>query len=174
MVSNVQVNAASVDRYWTVLRPHGEEISTHADGFIGVKFREDFKQLVYNVNVNNIHNITGIYLYSREDDTKNQTMILDLLKEAKEVRVKDIYKETRDLLHKKDKIEGTVALGGVTSKDLHGDLKGKSLKALHKLVVNGDTYVKVTTKQYPDGEITGSDFVAIERFFPDTTDFRWK
>jgi len=33
---------------------------THAHGYIGLKFTEDFKKLVYNVNVNNIDNITGI------------------------------------------------------------------------------------------------------------------
>lgn len=168
------INAVPVDRYWTVLQGELDgESNTSAIGFIGVKFREDFKQLVYNVNVNNIDNITGIYLYSRASDTKNETIILNLLKEAKEVRVKDIFKETRKLLNKTHQIEGTVAVGGVTSEDLRGELKGKSLKALHKLLVNGDTYVEITTKQFPHGEIGGGDFVAIERFFPDTSDFRW-
>jgi hypothetical protein len=172
LLSNTGVNAVSVDRYWTVLE--GDDGSnTSASGFIGVKFREDFKQLVYNVNVNNIGNITGIYLYSRADDTKNQTMILDLLREAKEVRVKDIFQETNNLLNKKHQIEGTVAVGGATSEDLQGELRGKSLKALHKLLVDGDAFVEITTKQYPQGEIGGGDFVPIERFFPDTTDFRW-
>ena len=172
LLCNTGVNAVSVDRYWTVLE--GDDGSnTSASGFIGVKFREDFKQLVYNVNVNNIGNITGIYLYSRADDTKNQTMILDLLREAKEVRVKDIFQETNNLLNKKHQIEGTVAVGGATSEDLQGELRGKSLKALHKLLVDGDAFVEITTKQYPQGEIGGGDFVPIERFFPDTTDFRW-
>ena len=97
-----------------------------------------------------------------------------MLQEAKEVRVKDLYQETRLLLNKTKQIEGTVAVGGVTSEDLDGELKGKSLKALHKLLVNGHTYVVVTTKKFPNGEIGGSDFAQIERFFPDTTDFRWK
>jgi CHRD domain-containing protein len=173
--SHLGVSAASVDRYWTVLTPdkHLQE-KTSATGFVGVKFREDFKQLVYNVNVNNIDNITGINLYSRGDDTKNRTLILDLLKEAKEVKVKDIFKKTSKLLHKTTQIEGTVAVGGVTSKDLNGELKHKSLKALYKLLINGDTYVRVTTKQFPHGEIRGGDFVAIDRFFPDTSDFKWK
>jgi hypothetical protein len=172
--SNTEVNALSVDRYWTVLKPDRHlQADTSATGFVGIKFREDFKQLVYNVNVNNIDNITGIYLYSRANDTKNGTMILDLLKEAKEVKVKDIFQETSKLLNKTQQIEGTVAVGGVTSKDLHGELKGKSLKALYKLLINGDTYVKITTKQFPRGEIGGGDFVAIDRFFPDTSDFKW-
>jgi hypothetical protein len=173
VLSKMGVNGIAVDRYWTVLEPDRHEPDTFANGFMGVKFREDFKQLVYNVNVNNIENITGIYLYSRGNDTNNRTMVLDLLKEAKEVRVKNIFQETSKLLDKTHEIEGTVAVGGVTSKDLHGDLKGKSLKALHKLLINGDAYVEITTKQFPQGEIWGGDFVAIERFFPDTSDFRW-
>ena len=170
----MEVNALSVDRYWTVLEPHRElQANTSASGFVGIKFREDFKQLVYNVNVNNIDNITGIYLYSRVDDTKNGTLILDLLKEAKETKVKDIFQGTSKLLNKTKQIEGTVAVGGVTSKDLHGILKGKSLEALYDLLVKGGTYVKITTKQFPRGEIGGGDFVAIDRFFPDTSDFKW-
>jgi hypothetical protein len=168
------VNALSVDRYWTVLKPDRHlQANTSATGFVGVKFREDFKQLVYNVNVNNIDNITGIYLYSREDDTKNRTMILDLLKEAKEVKVKDVFQQTNKLINKTKQIEGTVAVGGVTSKDLNGELKGQSLEALYKLLIKGGTYVKITTKQFPHGEIGGGDFVAIDRFFPDTSDFKW-
>ncbi|MDW0331240.1 MAG: CHRD domain-containing protein, partial [Nitrososphaeraceae archaeon] len=147
---------------------------TYAHGFIGVKFREDFKQLVYNVNVNNIDNITGIYLYSRGNDNEEPRIILDLLKEAKEVRVKDIFKETSTLLGKKHEIEGTVSVGGVTSDDLRGDLKGKSLKDLHKLMLHGGTFIKILTKEFPRGEIGGSDFVPIDRFFPDMSDFRWK
>jgi len=86
------IHALPVDRYWSVLEPQKQ--STNANGFIGLKFREDFKQLVFNVNVNNIDNITGIYLYNRGDNTqnKNASMILDLLEESKEVKVKDKFK----------------------------------------------------------------------------------
>ncbi|MDW0265626.1 MAG: CHRD domain-containing protein [Nitrososphaeraceae archaeon] len=167
--------AVQVERYWSVLEAYDHSSpNTDAEGFIGVKFREDFKQLVYNVNVNNIDNITGIYLYSRGNDNEEPRIILDLLKEAKEVRVKDIYKDTSTLLGKKHEIEGTVSVGGVTSDDLRGDLKGKSLKDLHKLMLHGGTFIKILTKEFPRGEIGGSDFVPIDRFFPDMSDFRWK
>jgi CHRD domain len=170
------VYALQVDRYWSVLE--GNQLTpstvTYAHGFIGLKFREDFKQLVYNVNVNNIDNITGIYIYSRGDNTKNPTMLLDLLKEAKEVKVKEKFKETNILLAKKHEVEGTVAVGGVTSDDLQGDLKAKSLRDLHKLMLNGGIFVIVTTKEFPRGEIGGGEFVPIDRFFPDISDFNWK
>lgn len=167
------IHALPVDRYWSVLEPQKQ--STDANGFIGLKFREDFKQLVFNVNVNNIDNITGIYLYNRGDNTqnKNTTMILDLLEESKEVKVKDKFKEASTMLSKKHEIEGTVAVGGVTSDDLRGELEGRSLKSLHKLVQNEDVYVIVVTKQFPQGEIYGYEFVPIDRFFPDISDFKW-
>lgn len=171
---NETANALPVDRFWSVLETNPlKEQKTFANGFIGIKFREDFKQLVYNVNVNNIDNITGIYLYSRPDDAKKATMILDLLQEAREVKVKDIFQESNSLLNKKHEIQGTVAVGGVTSTDLQGVLEGKSLKALHRMVTAGDTYVVVTTKQFPLGEIGGGDFIPIDRFFPDISDFQW-
>jgi len=173
--SNTTVNALQVDRYWSVLE--GDQLIpptiTYAHGFIGLKFREDFKQLVYNVNVNNIDNITGIYVYSRGDNTKNASMLLNLLEEAKEVKVKEKFKEASVMLAKKHEVEGTAAIGGVTSDDLQGELKGKSLEDLHKLMLNGGIFVIVVTKEFPRGEIGGGEFVPIDRFFPDISDFDW-
>ena len=173
--SNTTVKALQVDRYWSVLE--GNQLTpptiTYAHGFIGLKFREDFKQLVYNVNVNNIDNITGIYVYSRGDNTKNASMLLNLLEEAKEVKVKEKFKEASLMLAKKNEIEGTAAIGGVTSDDLQGELKGKSLEDLHKLMLNGGIFVIVVTKEFPRGEIGGGEFVPIDRFFPDISDFDW-
>ena len=172
--SSTTVNAVQVDRYWGVLQAyHQNSPTSSAHGFIGVKFREDFTQLVYNVNVNNIDNITGIFLYSSGDDTKNPTMILDLLEEAREVKVKNKFREASTILASEHEVEGTVAVGGVTSDDLQGELKGKSLKDLHEMLVKGETYVVVDTKEFPLGEIGGGEFVPIDRFFPDTSDFQW-
>ena len=167
------VHALPVDRYWSVLE--SPQQSTDANGFIGLKFREDFKQMVFNVNVNNIDNITGIYLYNFGNSTQNRnaSMILDLLEESKEVKVKDKFKEASMMLLKKHEIEGTVSVGGVTSDDLQGELTGRSLKSLHKLAQNEDVYVIVATKQFPQGEIYGQEFVPIDRFFPDISDFNW-
>ena len=173
--SNTTIKALQVDRYWSVLE--GNQLTpptiTYAHGFIGLKFREDFKQLVYNVNVNNIDNITGIYVYSRGDNTKNASMLLNLLEEAKEVKVKEKFKEASLMLAKKNEVEGTAAIGGVTSDDLQGELKGKSLEDLHKLMLNGGIFVIVVTKEFPRGEIGGGEFVPIDRFFPDISDFDW-
>ena len=109
-------NAVQVDRYWSILQAYDQDETlspskSYAQGFIGVKFREDFKQLVYNINVNNIDNITGIFLYSHGPNLKNSTLILDLLEEAKEVQVRDKFKEASVMLSSKDEVEGTVAVG---------------------------------------------------------------
>lgn len=166
--------AVQVDRYWSVLEPYDQSApNTYAHGFIGVKFREDFKQLVYNVNVNNIDNITGIYLYSRGNDNEDPRIIFDLLHEAKEVRVKDKFHEASVLLNKEHEVEGTVSVGGITSDDLQGELKGKSLRDLHKLMLDGGAFITITTKEFPKGEIGGGEFVPIDRFFPDMSDFEW-
>jgi hypothetical protein len=125
--------------------------------------------------VNKIDNITGIYLYSDADLTnnKNSTMILDLLQESREVKVSNRFKDANILLTKKHEVEGTVGVGGVTSDDLQGELKGESLRTLHRLVQNEDVFVVVATNEFPQGEIFGHEFVPIERFFPDTSDFEW-
>jgi len=131
--------------------------------------------MVFNVNVNNIDNITGIYLYNHGDNTQNRnaTMILDLLNKSKEVKVKDKFKEASKMLSKKHEIEGTVPVGGVTSDDLEGVLKGKSLKSFHKLVQNKIVNVIVATNEFLQGEIYGRQFVPNDRFFPDISDFKW-
>jgi len=171
----ISINAVQVDRYWSVLDGYQQNppTITHAHGYIGLKFTEDFKKLVYNVNVNNIDNITGIYIYSRGENNHGGNMILDLLEEAKEVKVKAKYEETNLNLTDGIEAKGSVAVGGVTSDDLRGELNGKSLVDLQKLMLDGKLYVTVQTKDFPLGEITGDEFVPIDRFFPDISDFDW-
>jgi hypothetical protein len=173
--SEMSINAVQVDRYWSVLDGYQQNppTITLAHGYIGLKFTEDFKKLVYNVNLNNIDDITGIYLYSKGDNNHGGNMILDFLDEAKEVKVKEKYEETNLNLTDDYEVVGSIAVGGVTSDDLKGELNGKSLMDLQKLMINGKVYVTVQTKDFPLGEITGDEFVPIDRFFPDISDFDW-
>jgi hypothetical protein len=62
---NISV-AELVDRFYCVLDGDKQvpPNNTHGHGFVGLKFTKDSRQLVYNVNVNDIDNITGIYLNS--------------------------------------------------------------------------------------------------------------
>jgi hypothetical protein len=60
------VNAELVDRFCCIL--DGDQQvppnNSYGHGFVGLKFTKDSRQLVYNINVNDIDNITGIYLNS--------------------------------------------------------------------------------------------------------------
>lgn len=169
---NNSVNA-ELDRFWCVLDgdQQAPPNNTFGHGFVGLKFTEDSSKLVYNVNVNDIDNITGIYVYSSGNKTQNVTMLLDLLEEAKELKVKgDDINMTNVSPYK---VEGTVAVGGMTSHDLQGELEGKTLADLKKLMLDGRVYVEVQTKDFPLGEIRGDEFVPIDRIFPDISDFQW-
>jgi len=168
--SNPIVFAENVDRFWGVLtgQQHVPPNNTNAVGYVGLKFADDPSRLVYNVNVDDIHNITGVYLYEG-NKKQNGTMILDLLEEAKELKNDDIniIKVTEH------EIEGTLAVGGVTSDDLQGKLKGKSLSDLRKMIMEEQVYVSILTKAYPHGEIRGNEFIPIDRALPDISDFHW-
>jgi maltodextrin utilization protein YvdJ len=91
------------------------------------------KRLVFNVNVENIENITGVYIY-HGDKNQNGTVVLDLMEEAKELGNDDenIVHVTREGL-----ITGTVSVDGVTAEDLQGQLKDKSLKDLYMSMIDG-------------------------------------
>jgi CHRD domain len=159
-----------LDRYWMVLS--GDQLSPHVNtdaiGFVSLKFDNDSTRLIYNVNLDNIHNVTGVYLYY-SDPTGNDTKVLNLLEEAtesnKQFKVAQIVGP--------HETTGTVGLGGVTKQDLKGPLKGYSLLHLHKLVDEGKMFVVVHTNDFPGGEIRGNSFVAIDRVFPDLDEFRW-
>jgi hypothetical protein len=171
MYSNLTVYAENVDRYWSVLTGDKQvpPNSTDSVGFVGLKFQEDMKKLVFNVNVENIENITGVYIY-HGDKNQNGTVVLDLMEEAKELGNDDenIVHVTREGL-----ITGTVSVGGVKADDLQGQLKDKSLKDLYKSIADGRIYVTVHTEDFPHGEIRGDSFIPIDRVFPNISDFRW-
>ena len=160
-----------LNRYWVAL--NGEQqrppVDTDARGFVGFKFSDDYNQLIYNVNLHNIHNLTGIYLYYG-NDTQNSKPVLDLLKKTKESNRED---ERASEITKDGHTTGTVNLGGITKKDLGGALKGKSIPDLYKLTLDGMLYVVVHTKDFPDGEIRGHSFVGMDDVFHDSDSFNW-
>ena len=166
------VNAVDqLDRYWIVLDgdQHIPPIETDAVGFVGLKFQDDTTRLVYNINLDNIHNVTGVSLYHKNKD-QNGTLVLDLLKEAGESN-REFAKVSE--ITRAGEITGTISLGGVTKEDLSGELQGKSLSDLRELMHNGELYIAVHTKDFPNGEISGYSFIGIDRIFPDLDEFEW-
>ena len=166
------VNAVDqLDRYWIVL--DGDQqiplVETDAVGFVGLKFQDDTTRLVYNINLDNIHNVTGVSLYHKNKD-QNGTLVLDLLKEAGESN-REFAKVSE--ITRAGEITGTISLGGVTKEDLSGELQGKSLSDLRELMHNGELYITVHTKDFPNGEISGYSFIGIDRIFPDLDEFEW-
>lgn len=72
------------------------------------------------------------------------------------------------------KTRGTVSMGAAISDDLQGQLKGKKLSDLHKLIDNGTVYVTIHTKDFPNGEIRGNSFVPMDDLFPTDSEIDWK
>jgi hypothetical protein len=170
--SNPTVNAEDLDRFWSALT--GEQqtppVTTDALGYIGLKFQDDRSRLVYIVNAEHIGKIIAVNIYQK-DNGQNGTIVLDLLHSPRELMkgVDKVVDKTPE-----GKTKGTVSIGGATSDDLKGQLKGKTLSDLHELMVNGSVYVIMHTKDFPNGEIRGNSFVGIDRLFPDFTDIKWE
>jgi hypothetical protein len=134
--NNSLANAVeNLDRYWSVLTGNQQTppVNTSAVGFIALKFTDDVTRLVYIVNVENIRNVTGVNLYEGSHG-QNGSVILDLLNGTRELR-----KNVDQLLHINEhgRIRGTISIGGATKDDVQGQLKGKSLSDLNKLIANG-------------------------------------
>jgi hypothetical protein len=92
----------------------------------------------FKVNVTNLDNIKAAQIHIGEFG-QNGEIIVSLLKSLSPVDVQN----------------GTLVEGQVTSSDLVGPLKGKTINELVQLFNNTKTYVNIHTEQYPNGEIRG-------------------
>ena len=138
------VFAENVDRFWAVLTGSKQtpSVNTDAVGFVALKFAEDFSKLVYSVNVNNVKNVTGVYIfYGNNSDDKN--VVLELTDGRRELKPHaNILTNITD----EGGITGTLSSGAVNASDLKGELKGKLLSDLYKLVTDGRLFVNIHTK----------------------------
>ena len=161
----------NLDRYWSILTGDQQTppVTTDAIGYVGLKFQDDRTRLLYIVNAEHIGKVTAVYLY-QIDKPQNGKIVLDLLHSPRELKSIDKVVDKTP----QGKTKGTVSMGGAISDDLHGQLKGKTLSDLHKLIDNGTVYITIHTKDFPNGEIRGNSFVGIDRIFPDFTDIKWK
>ena len=170
--SNPIVNAENqIDRYWTGLTGNQQipPVKTDALGFVGLKFQDDLSRFVFTVNAENIGNVTGIYIYKGKEN-QNGTVVLDLMKAERDLKMdKRIINVTSE-----GKMTGTLTTGGITKKELQGELKGKSVSDFYNLMTNGSIYVSILTKDFPKGEIRGNSFVGIDDLFPTDIGIQWK
>jgi hypothetical protein len=172
LVSTLTQNSyGQLNRYWVALNTEQNlpPVITDAKGFVGFKFSDGFNRLIYTVNVHNIDNITGVYLYLK-NDTLGKAPILDLLKKHKESnREKDRWSDVT----KDGQITGTINLSGVTKEHLTGAVKGESMKDVHKFMSEDLLYIVVYTKDYPNGELSGDSFVGMDDVFHGADEFKW-
>jgi len=113
-------------------------VKTKAMGKAEFKLSKDGKELSFKLNVKNIQNVTAAHIHMGKKG-ENGEPIAGLFAGPK----------------KEGNFSGTLAEGTIMDKDLMGDLQGKSLDALIKLIKSGGAYVNVHTDAYPDGEIRG-------------------
>ena len=113
-------------------------VKTKATGEVKFKLSSDGKTLSYTLDVKNIENTTAAHIH-RGMKGKNGPPVANLFTGPK----------------KEGKFSGVLSKGTITAKDLSGDLMGKSLDDLVKLIKAGDLYVNVHTDAKPDGEIRG-------------------
>ena len=129
--------AENLDRFWSILTGDQQTppVTTDAIGYVGLKFQDDRTRLMYSVHAEHIGKVTAVYLY-QIDKTQNGTIVLDLLHSPRELKSIDKVVDKTP----QGKTKGTVSMGGAISDDLQGQLKGKSLSDLHKLIDNGTVY----------------------------------
>ena len=170
--SNPIVNSENqIDRYWTALTGNQQIplVKTDALGFVGLKFQDDLSRFVFTVNAENIGNVTGIYIYKGKEN-QNGTVVLDLMKAERDLKMdKRIINVTSE-----GKMTGTLTTGGITKKELQGELKDKSVSDFYNLMTNGSIYISILTKDFPKGEIRGNSFVGIDDLFPTDIGIQWK
>ena len=113
-------------------------VKTNANGEVKFQLSIDGKELSYQLNVKNIENPTAAHIH-RGMKGKSGPPVVNLFHGPK----------------KEGKFSGDLARGTITANDLAGDLIGRSLDDLVKLIKSGVTYVNVHTDANPDGEIRG-------------------
>jgi hypothetical protein len=113
-------------------------VKTKAKGKVRFKLSKDGKELSFKLTVKDIANVTAAHIHTGKKG-ENGPPVVGLFAGPK----------------KEGTFSGTLAEGTITENDLIGDLQGKSLDTLIKLIKSGGTYVNVHTDANPDGEIRG-------------------
>ncbi|SRR6266542_3077838 len=112
-------------------------VKTKAKGKAEFKMSKDGK-LTYKLSVKNIENASAAHIH-RAMKGENGPPVVNLFTGPK----------------KEGKFSGVLSEGTITDKDLMGDLQGKTVDDLMKLIDSGGAFVNVHTDLHPDGEIRG-------------------
>ncbi len=113
-------------------------VMTKAKGEAQFKLSKDGTELIYNLKVTGIENVTAAHIHTGKKG-ENGGPVAGLFAGPK----------------KEGKFSGVLAKGTITDKDLIGPLAGKTVADLVAMIKDGDAYVNVHTDKYPDGEIRG-------------------
>ena len=113
---------------------------SNASGVAGFEFLGG-DAMSYTINATGTSNISNIWL-----SQSTGGRFTDLVQ---------IHSATRDGLINAP-INGTVASGNLTSADFTGaPLQGKSMSDLAKMIADGQVFVRISTSDFPSGEIIG-------------------
>lgn len=112
-------------------------VTTMAKGEATFELSKNGEKLSYKVTVSHIENVTAAHIHMGKMGKNGPPIAL--------IQVRG----------EKGKFSGTLAQGIITSKELMGSLKGKTVKDLVAEIESGNTYLNVHTGKYPNGEIRG-------------------
>jgi hypothetical protein len=112
--------------------------NTQATGSAKFISSSDENSMTYRIRVANINGVTMAHIHSGETG-KNGPIVVTLFKSATPT----------------GPVNGLLSQGTITSINLEGPLKGKTISDLVKLINDGKAYANVHTQQNPKGEIRG-------------------
>jgi hypothetical protein len=113
-------------------------VETMAKGEITFRLNRGEDELIYRLTLTDIEEVTSAHIHTGRRGVKGE-------------RITTLFTEP-----KKRDISGSLyAEGTITAYQLVGSLKGESLECLLQMMKAEETYVSVSTKRYPDGEIRG-------------------
>ncbi len=141
LVSMGVTNGLAAEKSFKAVLSGSQEIpaaKSMAKGDATFTLSKDGKELMYKVNVSDIENVDAAHIHFGKKGQNGPPLALIDIKGKKA-----------------GKFSGTLAEGKITSSDLLGSLKGKSVQDLLKDIESGDAYINVHTDKYPDGELRG-------------------
>ncbi|MGA7042487.1 MAG: CHRD domain-containing protein [Nitrososphaeraceae archaeon] len=135
------VTSSTGQQTFTATMTGGEEVppkNTKATGSAKFVSSSDGNSMTYRIRVVNINGVTMAHIHSG-DIGKNGPIVVTLFKSAAPT----------------GPMNGPLSQGTITSANLQGPLKGKTISDLVKLINDGKAYANVHTQQNPKGEIRG-------------------